>query len=145
MISRRRFLTLGSSIALTAGAGSLTSLQNLTGKKAEPTAADLTRSTFAELLHSAFRLHVEPLQQVEIELIEVGELPCARVAPAVNPEGQFALLFRGPSERPFDQRTYRVEHPKLGEFALFLVPVGQNDRGRLFEAVFNRLAEPPTS
>ena len=145
MISRRRFLTLGSSIALTAGAGPLTTLQNLAGKKIEPAAADLTRSTFSDLLHSAFKLHVEPLQQVEIELIEVGNLPCERVAPAVNPEGQFMLQFRGPSERPFGQSTYRVEHVKLGEFTLFLVPVGQNAGGRFYEAVFNRPGQPPAA
>jgi hypothetical protein len=52
----------------------------------------------------------------------------------------FSLFFDGPAERLLPQRTYRLEHSRLGVFDLFIVPVAQ-ERGLLrYEAVFNRRA-----
>jgi hypothetical protein len=36
-----------------------------------------------------------------------------------------------------EQRTYEVEHQDMGLFALFLVPIGPDDEGMRYEAVFN--------
>jgi hypothetical protein len=35
------------------------------------------------------------------------------------------------------QQIYQVEHPTLGSFELFLVPVGPDEQGMCYEAVFN--------
>jgi hypothetical protein len=35
--------------------------------------------------------------------------------------------------------VYGVEHDRLGTFDLFLVPVGADETGVSYEAVFNRL------
>jgi hypothetical protein len=34
------------------------------------------------------------------------------------------------------QRIYHLEHPEVGGFDLFLVPVGPNAQGMQYEAVF---------
>jgi hypothetical protein len=34
---------------------------------------------------------------------------------------------------------YQLQHERLGAFELFLVPVGQDQDGVYYEAVFNRL------
>ena len=52
----------------------------------------------------------------------------------------FSLEFFGAGAL-FEQQTRRVTHPGLGEFDLFLVPVGRKKDGFLYEAVFNRLKE----
>lgn len=52
----------------------------------------------------------------------------------------FALVFRTPATLP--QATYPVEHAVLGRIALFLVPVGRDAAGALYEAVFNRTPVP---
>jgi hypothetical protein len=98
---------------------------------------NLTCSVFAGCLHDSFRVHVGP-EPVEVELIEARELSSrAPRPPELGPRQPFALLFRGPRAAPFGQRTYRVEHDRLGAFDLFLVPVGPDDQGLRYEAIFN--------
>ena len=48
----------------------------------------------------------------------------------------FSLLFVGPGRFVLPQQTYRVEHESLGEFDLFLVPLGPEGDGMRYEAVF---------
>ena len=48
----------------------------------------------------------------------------------------FAVLFHGPADRILEQGIRRLGHPRLGEFDIFLVPVGLDDAGCAYEAVF---------
>jgi hypothetical protein len=48
----------------------------------------------------------------------------------------FSLLFRGPRTGVLPQRTYRIAHAALGEFPLFLVPIGPDGAGMRYEAAF---------
>ena len=48
----------------------------------------------------------------------------------------FTLTFVGPLQPVLPQRIYRLEHAGVGEFDLFLVPVGPNAQGMQYEAVF---------
>jgi hypothetical protein len=51
----------------------------------------------------------------------------------------FSLVFHTSDRPPLEQNTYRVEHPALGEFALFLVPIDPGEHGgQQLEAVINR-------
>lgn len=51
----------------------------------------------------------------------------------------FSLIFQGHGNAKLGQETYTIEHPRLGAFPLFLVPVGPARRGQSFEAVVNRM------
>lgn len=93
----------------------------------------LSRADFAAHLNSGFRVQVAPGETREIALIELRE---GRTS---TRQEQFALTFRGPRDRFLGQGTFPVAHPGLGRFDLFLVPVGQEADGFLYEAVFNRL------
>jgi hypothetical protein len=66
-----------------------------------------------------------------IELEATQELPRS-----VRESGAFRLEWRGPTEPILPQGIYRF---RRGEqlFDMFIVPVGRNDRGTLYEAVFN--------
>lgn len=55
------------------------------------------------------------------------------------PQEGFTLVFMAPHNTPPEQHLYRLEHDILGSMELFLVPIGQDDRGIRFEAVFNQL------
>lgn len=91
--------------------------------------ADLpTFDVLAAQLHTRFLL--EP--GVELELIEAVDLGSTPV------HEQFSLLFRGPGGRPLPQRIYGLRHAVLGTFSIFIVPVGRDAQGVLYEAVFNR-------
>ena len=48
----------------------------------------------------------------------------------------FSLIFRGPVGPVLGQDTYLVKHSHLGEFPLFLVPIGPNQAAVRYEAVF---------
>jgi hypothetical protein len=48
----------------------------------------------------------------------------------------FSLIFRGHAGLALDQDTYRVEHPQLGVFPLFLVPIGPEQADMRYQAVF---------
>ena len=48
----------------------------------------------------------------------------------------FSLIFRGPRDHVLPQRTYRLAHAALGEFPLFLVPIGPDSVGMRYEAAF---------
>lgn len=59
----------------------------------------------------------------------------------VRDGGAFSIVFRGPQAPFIEQGTYRLEIGAGGaenrdELDLFLVPVGQDTDGRLYEAVF---------
>jgi hypothetical protein len=98
----------------------------------------LTRTTFAPHQNTAFRLagDAEGTPSIDLELIEVTDKTPA------NFEGeQFSLIFKGPPDAPLYQQTYALAHDDMGEVSLFLVPVGQQDDGLLYEAFFNLAAE----
>jgi hypothetical protein len=96
---------------------------------------NLTKALFAESLKTKFRVSSEQSDAVEVELIELVE------GVSTPNHEQFSLLFQGPQTPFLPQMTYRVEHDRLGEFSLFLVPVARTPDGFQYEAVFNRFPE----
>jgi hypothetical protein len=68
-----------------------------------------------------------------LELVEVY------VPPSTRRQERFSLIFIGPSERILQQGMYSLQHEAMGALDLFLVPIGQDERGVQYEAVFNRL------
>ena len=49
----------------------------------------------------------------------------------------FSLTFVGRTGLRLPQQIYRLRHATLGEMEIFLVPVGADQAGSTFEAVFN--------
>lgn len=92
-----------------------------------------SQESFAESLHTKFRLPVQAGEPVELDLIEV--------TPGVQSEGteRFSLVFRGSLNLALPQGTYRLEHERLGALDIFLVPIARAADGFRYEAVFNRL------
>jgi len=48
----------------------------------------------------------------------------------------FSLIFRGPLDPQLTQGMHDLDHPRLALCGIFLVPVGQDEDGLLYEAVF---------
>ena len=96
---------------------------------------DLKKSSFDPHLNSKFEVLTEAEGLVEVELVEVTEHKYENME-------TFSVLFKGPKEKFFDQKLYKVDHAKMGEIELFLVPVvNQKQDAFYYEAVFNRLKE----
>jgi hypothetical protein len=59
--------------------------------------------------------------------------------PGAHRPEPFHLIFRGPADRPLDQRVCPLEHHQLGQSDVFLVPIGPgvDGRGPYYQAIFN--------
>jgi hypothetical protein len=97
--------------------------------------SQLNRHDFAEHLHSTFALNPAAGGSLPVELVEVNS---ADLSPRLD---TFSLIFRGPKAPLVPQGLYQLQHEKLGELSLYLVPVGPDRAGMQYEAVFNRIID----
>lgn len=94
------------------------------------------RDAFLACLQTTFRvLNVLP-EPIDLELVQVTNLM------ETPRQIGFSVIFLGPADRMMPQHIYRLQHPQLGEMDLFLVPVGKQQSGYEYEAVFNHLKPP---
>lgn len=99
---------------------------------------DLTVESFAPLKDGRFRLTHGSGEGFEVELIEVsplGKEPAAGSGPGTS-RRPFSLVFRGPKEPLLPQGIYPVACGELGTLELFLVPIGYDEKGLRYQAVF---------
>ena len=89
--------------------------------------------TFAPHVGEVFRIEAGEGDAIEATLIEATALGGGAVTAGRAP---FSLVFRGARDRVLPQRTYRVGHATIGEFDLFLVPIGPDREGMRYEAIF---------
>lgn len=94
---------------------------------------DLTPASFEAHLGTPFHIHYGGEAPLDAVLLEVK-----RHEPHPGPRSEpFSTYFRSASRPILPQSIYRVEHEALGTLDLFLVPVGPDPQGMLYEAVFN--------
>ena len=102
---------------------------------------DLTMASFSGVVKTKFRIRLTATDVVEAELIETRAGRSAPSASAQSLGESFSLLFAAPSAPALPQHMYRFEHDQLGQFDLFIVPVGYGPGVAHYEAVFNRPAK----
>jgi hypothetical protein len=86
---------------------------------------------FEPHLHSRFEMTVGEAA-TSLELIAVERLP---QQPRVRQP--FSLLFKHAGTTVCPQGIYRLSHAKQDEFEIFLVPIGRDESGVRYEAIFN--------
>jgi hypothetical protein len=74
-------------------------------------------------------------EPIELELAEVKSYQ-SRTNEQSGME-RFSIFFVGPPEPYLPQHIYSLAHEQMGAFDLFLVPIGGNEKGFRYEAVFN--------
>ena len=95
------------------------------------TSSDLpTLARFARHLASDFHLAAHP--GLALRLTEAAALD-----PARPDDHHFSLLFRGPAQPLLPQAIHTLGHADLGSLAIFLVPLGRDAGGTLYQAIFN--------
>lgn len=52
---------------------------------------------------------------------------------------RFSVFFDGPADSILPQQTLQMRHEMMGEFDMFLVPIGGDEKVFRYEAVFNYL------
>ena len=104
-----------------------------------PRLASLSYAHFAPRLHQQFLIRPESGAPIKAELISVtnlGPRPTAKKGAAR--QSGFSIILRGPqSDTYLPQRIYSVEHGHLGKHKIFLVPIGPDEHGMRYEAVFD--------
>jgi hypothetical protein len=103
-------------------------------QQSDPLAA-YSKAAFVSYLNSVFQLNTG-FNVIAVTLLKVDDMPSAKGGEC------FLLLFRGGGgAAALPQNTYNVDHPSLGRFALFLVPVGTDQNGAQgYVATINRLS-----
>ncbi|HVP29420.1 MAG TPA: hypothetical protein VMW35_09700 [Myxococcota bacterium] len=95
--------------------------------------AHLGLDDFARCVGERFRVAV-PGAELELELLRADPIPARDRGPRLRQP--FSLVFLSPEDRVLPQRIYRLEHAALGALEIFLVPIGRDERGVRYEAVF---------
>jgi hypothetical protein len=97
----------------------------------------MTCEDFIGLVGQAFDVAADDGSCNELRLIQATE---GGEVGGRGPEGQvrqqFSLVFLGSADPVLAQGTYRLSHPRLGDFELFLVPLGPSPEGMHYEAAF---------
>lgn len=136
-ISRRIFIKTASVAAIAAATVGKSALAVLAQGGATDPLSYYTQATFTQYINSIFRLH--GFRTVDVMLEQVQDTLPATVTRSGGRES-FVLHFRG-GDVQLPQDTYTVEHPALGNFKLFLVPSGADEKGaQSYVATINRLA-----
>ena len=94
----------------------------------------LTASDFSPLLEQKFQIKLAGNTTLVVQLTEVT---ISKNIDERNGRQSFSIVFRGPRDLEMTQGMYPVSHEKLGEFNLFMVPIGPDEKGLCYEAVFN--------
>ena len=96
--------------------------------------ATLTEKEFSQHLNTTFHV-IFTDGQVDLELYEVK----GYLSKHVEQEGmeRFSAFFQGPLEPQLPQMLYRLRHDQMGEFEIFILPIGKNEKGFRYESVFN--------
>jgi hypothetical protein len=96
----------------------------------------VSASQFTASIGTKFRMSWGTEESVELELIDATPFP--KGARKGSPREPFSLTFRAATTQFYlPQGTYRLDHAEHGELHLFLVPLGPDDVGMRFEAVFS--------
>jgi hypothetical protein len=90
--------------------------------------------TFASRANEAFALEVGEAS-VDLTLVQVSKLtphpyPGMRRAP-------FRLLFKCPKLTILPQKIYSFRNATMGQLSIFIMPIGRDKDGILYEAIFN--------
>jgi hypothetical protein len=95
-----------------------------------------TSETFAPHVGTAFAATTAAGDSLELELTGCEEQPGG--APEGAPRAPFSLLFHdADASRYAPQQTLTLRHDQLGEFPLFVVPLGPDERGMRYQAVIS--------
>jgi len=94
-----------------------------------------TAEEFKRHLNTPFRVQVNAPKPIDLTLVAVESRP----SDTTEEQGmeRFSVFFTSSLEFLLPQNTYRLAHPEMGEFDIFLAAVAQESDGYRYEAVYN--------
>ncbi len=135
-VSRRGVLGIALVAATAATAGFDGLLASVAGA-ATPAFPRLRQSEFQNLIGNVFRVRgsriATSITLASVTPLAMTGLPHNRKLKTTGE--QFSLLFDGPTSADFPQGTYTLSTPSLGNFGLFIVPVGQRSTRQEYQSI----------
>ena len=95
----------------------------------------LNQANFTNNVNTDFRIEADLPKPVELKLISVT--PRENAPHEQAGMERFSAVFSGPLDFYLPQSIYRMVHPGMGEFEVFLVPIAKEADGFRYEAVYN--------
>jgi len=96
----------------------------------------ITHADFEKCIGQTFTCSLEG-GVLRLILDEVRRAPAKQRLPVASRE-PFSLFFKGVPEHYVPQSTYKLNNDTLGETEIFIVPVANDDEGRVtYQAVFS--------
>ena len=95
-----------------------------------------TLATFTPLVGTNFEVTIAEGKTVMLRLTSATSLSRGGGVPRGHAREPFSLVFHGPAKPALPQRTYQFKHPDRGVFELFVVPIGPDEDGPRYEAIF---------
>ena len=99
-----------------------------------PDLNNLTHVQFEDCLYQSFHVECANADPVKTELIEIEKH--GTFNPGSHQRQSFSLIFRGPMEPLLPQKTHVLKNETMGNLEIFLVPIGPDDQGMRYEAIF---------
>jgi hypothetical protein len=93
----------------------------------------LTLESFRPYLNQKFQVQIDPAPSLDLILAECEAIKPSAAGPDRDP---FRLLFIGNTTPILPQRIYRLVHEQMGTVDIFIVPLGPDERGMRYEAIF---------
>lgn len=94
----------------------------------------LTSTDFSSHLNQPFRLEVESLPPIFLQLSAVRGINKAENEREYTTTHQFVVVFQGPLRPLLPKQIYCLHHPILGKMKLLFVPVGPNGGSMQYQA-----------
>lgn len=89
---------------------------------------------FEGFLNQTMVIHFSPGHAMDAELVEVEKL----VLYSSLERESFSIIYRTNGEkRAYQQGIYGITHPIMGQLDLFLVPIGPDQEGMLYQVIFS--------
>ncbi|WP_163409450.1 DUF6916 family protein [Flavobacterium ajazii] len=94
----------------------------------------LTFNDFNTLLNTVFTIRISDEVQLDAELIELTKLN--NYSPLER--SPFSIVFRTNQKNEYyEQGIFTIVHPEKGDLELFMTPLGFDNAGMRYEAVFS--------
>ena len=92
----------------------------------------LTHAHFEACRQQPFVIDLDGDERLPLDLVEVYR----PVGPPSDGRQLFSLVFRGPRQPVLPQQVYMLTNETLGRVEIVLVPIGPDEAGVRYEAVF---------
>ena len=98
----------------------------------------VTLDTFAHHLGATFAVRLPADANIELRLVEATPLGTQKRGALTGAGGRapFSLIFRGPASPVLPQHVYSLAHAAIGPLEIFIVPIGPDNEGMRYQAVF---------